>query len=245
MFVIYSDRVMRTLICIPTYNEADNIAPLIDAINAQGAGFDLLVIDDASPDGTGRIVAECMAQHDNLTMLERKEKGGLASAYIAGFKFGLEKGYDYVGEMDADFSHSPEALQEVQTLLDTGHYQFLIGSRYTAGGGTKNWGSIRRLISRFGSLYARSILRVPIADMTGGFNFWSADCLRAINLDQIVSEGYVFQIELKTRAHRAGMAFREFPIIFEDRRVGQSKMTRSIIFEAFYKVIRLRFAIKR
>jgi dolichol-phosphate mannosyltransferase len=234
---------MKILICVPTYNEAGNIAGIVKAIFALDLELDILVIDDSSPDGTGAIVTELMEQHDRLFLLERKGKGGLASAYIAGFRYSIEHDYDVVGEMDADFSHPPEALREVNRLFATGEYDFLIGSRYAEGGGTVNWGLIRKLISRFGSLYARTILGVPIKDMTGGFNFWTRQALDAIGIDRIVSEGYCFQIELKARACKGGMRFTEFPIIFEDRRVGESKMSKRIVLEAFHKVLLLRFTI--
>jgi len=234
---------LKVLICIPTYNEAENIAGIVEAIFSLDVGFDILVIDDGSPDGTAEMVRKLMSSHERLQLLEREEKGGLASAYVAGFRYSVQHGYDVVGEMDADFSHPPEALREVRRLLESGDYDFLVGSRYTAGGGTKNWGLVRKLISRFGSQYARMILGVPIRDMTGGFNFWTRRALEAIGIDRIMAEGYCFQIELKTRACRGGMRYTEFPIIFEDRRLGQSKMSKRIVLEAFYKVLLLRFKL--
>lgn len=231
---------MKKLICIPTYNEVENIGRLIDEIHSLSLGFDIMVIDDNSPDGTSAVVSDIMKNNDRTHLLVRDSKQGLASAYLAGFRFGIEKNYDYISEMDADFSHRPQALIGLNKILEENQYDFLIGSRYVTGGKTVNWGIIRKLISRGGSFYARTILGLPILDLTGGFNFWSKSCLEKINIDEVISEGYVFQVELKARAFKEGMRFIEHPIIFEDRRVGQSKMSKKIVFEAMYKVILLR-----
>ncbi len=234
---------MKLLICIPTYNEVENIRPLIEQIFALELGIELLVIDDHSPDGTAAMVRELMKIYTGLNLIERPGKQGLSSAYLAGFKYGLDRDFDFIAEMDADFSHDPVALTDILKLLKSGRYDFVIGSRYVPGGKTVNWGILRKIISRAGSLYARVILRVPINDLTGGFNFWSRQSLAVIGLDRIISEGYVFQIELKARACKGGMRFIEHPIIFEDRRVGKSKMNNKIFFEAMYKVIILRFSL--
>ncbi len=236
---------MKKLICIPTYNESGNIANIITAINELELDFNIVVIDDGSPDGTAKIVKKLMGTCDNVTLIERTGKLGLASAYLKAFKHGLDNNYDFIGEMDADFSHAPEALREINRHIESGAYDFIIGSRYVKGGETVNWGPLRKLISRGGSLYARTILRLPIRDVTGGFNFWSNRCLRTIDIKSIVSEGYVFQIELKARAYKAGMKFIESPITFEDRRVGESKMSKRIVLEAIYKVVWLKWILSR
>ena len=235
---------MRILICIHTYNEAENIKNLIDEINGLSLNFDILIIDDNSPDGTGDLVKNLQKTCSNLNLIERKNKLGLASAYLEGFRYGVEHQYDYIGEMDADFSHPPSKLKEVHSLVNQGQYDFLVGSRYISGGKVVNWGIVRKLVSKFGSLYARIILNIPILDMTGGFNFWSRSTLKDIDLTKIVSDGYVFQIELKTRAYKIGKKYYEFRITFEDRRVGQSKMSKKIFIEAFYKVLILFFKIR-
>ncbi len=235
---------MKPLICIPTYNEVDNICRIINAIDELELGFDILVVDDESPDGTGDAVDALRAKKSHLNLIRRKGKRGLAGAYIEGFRHGLRNRYDFIGEMDADFSHAPDALRDIRRLIDEGRHDVIIGSRYVAGGSTRNWGFIRKCVSQGGSLYARLLLGLPIRDLTGGFNFWSYACLDAINIDGIVSEGYVFQIELKAKACLHGFSYIEWPITFEDRRVGQSKMSRKIVFEAMYKVLWLRKHLK-
>ena len=234
---------MKKLICIPTYNEADNIGELITAISKLDLGFDIVVIDDDSPDGTSAIVESLKNSVDNLSLITRVEKRGFASAYIDGFQYGLDNRYEFIGEMDADFSHQPEALIEVNRIINENRYDFIIGSRYVDGGRTVNWGLIRRCISRGGSWYAATVLGLPINDLTGGFNFWSKECLTAIDIHSLIADGYVFQVELKYKAYLKKMRYIEFPITFEDRRVGQSKMSKKIVFEAFFKVIYLRYFV--
>ena len=201
--------------------------------------MELLIVDDGSPDGTGQIADQIAQSEKRLHVLHRKGKLGLGSAYVAGFQWGLEKGFEACIEMDADFSHRPAYLEPMLENLEK--FDFVIGSRYVSGGGTKNWGLIRKIISRGGSFYSRVILGAPIHDFTGGFNGWRAEVLRAISLDTIRSDGYSFQIELKYRAYQKGFRFVEFPILFEDRKVGHSKMSRKIVFEALRKVWSFRF----
>jgi len=218
---------------------------MIHSINELDLGLDILVIDDSSPDGTADAVRKVQGDYSNLFLLVRQEKKGLASAYKDGFTWAADHGYTHVGEMDADFSHNPEYLPKILSLIKKGHHDVLIGSRYVDGGGTKNWGVIRQMISRFGSTYARTFLGIPVMDMTGGFNFWPVSVLCEIEYKTIISEGYVFQIELKYRAFCKNYTFHEFPIIFEDRRAGETKMTPMIVLEAIYKVPYLRYIVQK
>jgi dolichol-phosphate mannosyltransferase len=235
---------MRVLICVPTYNEAESIGLLLDSIFRLGLGFEILVIDDQSADGTGDIVRRYQKANPGLHLMSREGKRGLASAYLAGFQYGLDHEYDYIGEMDADLSHPPIGLKACKDLILSKKPDFLVGSRYVEGGSTKNWPFWRQMISQGGSWYARNVLNVPIRDLTGGFNCWSAACLRKLQLETFISNGYVFQIELKYRALLRGCNFVEFPIVFEERRAGQSKISRRIVLEAIYKVWILRFKLK-
>ncbi|MFN3455815.1 MAG: polyprenol monophosphomannose synthase [Pseudobdellovibrio sp.] len=231
---------MKKLVIIPTYNEIENMKLLLPELLKLKNQFDILIVDDSSPDGTAAYVEQYAAQEEQraavrrIHVLLRKQKQGLGKAYIAGFKWGLENGYDVLTEMDADFSHAPHHLDELLTLIEK--HDVVIGSRYVAGGGTVNWGFIRKLISRGGSLYSRIILGYPLRDWTGGFNCWRREVLEAINLDGIQSNGYSFQIELKYKALKKDYEIFESPIVFEDRRIGQSKMSLKIVMEAFYKV---------
>ena len=199
----------------------------------------VLIVDDGSPDGTGKLADELVAKHPRLHVLHRTEKQGLGPAYIAGFRWGFDQGFERLIEMDADFSHNPRFLPEMLKLL--GQYDYVIGSRYVAGGGTVNWGLMRKFISRGGSLYSRTVLGAPIRDFTGGFNGWNRKVLESIQLETLEAGGYSFQIELKYRAFKKGFKFIEFPILFEDRRVGKSKMSSKIVFEALSLVPKLRF----
>lgn len=202
--------------------------------------IDVLIVDDSSPDGTANAVNQLKKTHQRLHLLLRQEKKGLGRAYIAGFHWGLSAGYDALIEMDADFSHRPQDLLKILDALES-KSDFVVGSRYVEGGGTVNWGLGRKLLSRGGSLYSRMILGFPLNDWTGGFNGWSRQCLEGIGLDNIRSEGYSFQIELKYRALKSGFRGTEVPIVFEDRRVGESKMSSKIVLEAFYRVWKIRF----
>jgi dolichol-phosphate mannosyltransferase len=229
---------MKSLIVIPTYNEKENIRPILQAVLAENLGVDVLVVDDSSPDGTGLIVQEMQKDQNQIHLLSRAGKEGLGRAYLAGFQWGLEKGYEVLVEMDADFSHRPADLRTLLLAVQTA--DFAVGSRYVKGGETKNWGLFRKLISRGGGVYSRWILGFPLRDWTGGFNAWKAETLRKINLPAVKSNGYSFQIELKYRALRAGCRGIESPIVFEDRRVGHSKMSSKIVLEALYRVWLLR-----
>jgi dolichol-phosphate mannosyltransferase len=231
---------MKALVIIPTYNERENVEAITSAVLAATADHvHVLVCDDSSPDGTGAIVTALMTTKPRLKLLTRKEKQGLGRAYIAAFKWGLENGYDVLVEMDADFSHRPEDLVKILKAVETA--DFAMGSRWVPGGSTINWGLGRKIISKGGSLYTRLILGYRVADYTGGFNAYTRRVLEKIGLDKIQSNGYSFQIELKYRALKAGFKGVEVPIVFEDRRVGQSKMSSKIVFEALGRVWGMRF----
>lgn len=230
---------MKTLIIIPTYNERENIAPLIDQVIKLNPGVEILVVDDNSPDKTSEVVKEKQLQYPNkVHLLSRPGKKGLGKAYLAGFDWGISEGFEALIEMDADFSHRPEDLVTLVSKVQT--HDFVIGSRYVAGGGTVNWGIFRKLISKGGSLYARMILGYPINDWTGGFNAWQTKVIEKIGTRNVTSEGYSFQIELKYKALKLGFKGVESPITFEDRRVGQSKMSSKIVIEALFKVWSIR-----
>lgn len=230
------------LVIIPTYNERDNLEPISAAVLKADPRVDILVVDDNSPDGTGQLADELAAKEPRIKVLHREKKQGLGRAYLHAFRWALEHQYQYIIEMDADFSHDPRYLPG---LLDTAvsGADIALGSRYVAGGGTVNWGVSRQLISQGGSLYARTILGVKIRDLTGGFKVFNRRVLEAIDLDAVQSSGYAFQIELTYRALKKGFTVKEVPIVFEDRRVGQSKMSRKIFLEAVTMVWKLRFTV--
>jgi dolichol-phosphate mannosyltransferase len=234
--------VKTPLVVIPTYNESENIGSLVTTVLASDVRLQVLVVDDNSPDNTADEVLR--VGQNNATprvFLElRPRKLGLGSAYVHGLNWGLARGYDFLIQMDADGSHDPVYLATMLRLAE--EYDFVVGSRYIPGGSTLNWGLGRRFLSRFGSFYARAVLGVDIADLTGGFNGWSAGVLRKIRLENARSDGYSFQIEMKYRAHKFGFKHVEFPIRFVDRRVGQSKMSASIAFEACWRVWEFRFS---
>jgi dolichol-phosphate mannosyltransferase len=232
---------LGVLVVLPMYNERDNIRPIVAAVLAQGDQFNALVVDDNSPDGTGQIAEELKREHpDRVDVLHRAGKLGLGTAYIAGFKYALAREYTHVFEMDADFSHPPEVLPKL--LAATERADFALGSRRVPGGATPDWTLLRRLISSGGSLYARLILGLPVHDLTGGFKCFRRAVLEAIDLDSVRSEGYCFQIEMTYRAHQLGFRAKEIPIVFMDRRVGQSKMSGRIVREAMFGVWRLKFS---
>ncbi len=227
------------LVIVPTYNEAENIEAFLSAVLGQEPRVDILVVDDNSPDGTGAIADRLAQKNQRVRVLHREKKEGLGKAYLHAFRWGLAEGYAHLIEMDADFSHSPKHLTEMldRALLGA---DLVIGSRWVKGGGTINWGLGRQFISKGGSTYARTILGLPLSDLTAGFMCFRRAVLEAIDLSSIHSSGYSFQIELKYRAHQQGFQIVEIPIIFEDRRVGKSKMSRKIVTEALTTVWKLR-----
>ena len=226
-------------VVIPTYNECENIDPLITQILEQ-LRCRILVVDDGSPDGTGALVAKRAREDERIGLLSRTGKLGLGSAYVAGFKRALAEGAQFVCEMDADFSHDPVYLPPLLHAAETS-YDLALGSRYVAGGGTSDWGRTRQLISRGGNLYAGLILGLPVRDATGGFRCYRRRVLETIDLDRIRSNGYAFQVEMVYRAMQHGFRVGEIPIIFPDRRVGKSKMSKRIVLEALVNVWRMRF----
>jgi dolichol-phosphate mannosyltransferase len=229
----------RACVVLPTYDERDNLPSIVPAILAASPELDVLVVDDESPDGTGEVADELAARDPRVRVLHRAQKQGLGAAYLDGFHVALRAGYGRILEMDADFSHDPARLPEL--LAASRDADVVLGSRYAPGGGTRNWGLGRRLLSRGGSLYARTILGVPVRDLTGGFKCFRREVLERIDLPSVTSTGYAFQIELTYRALRAGFRVVEVPITFVDRRVGQSKMSGAIVLEALWKVWGIRF----
>ncbi|MDP8924115.1 MAG: polyprenol monophosphomannose synthase [Chloroflexota bacterium] len=229
---------MKSLVIVPTYNERENVPRLLPAILDQDPSFHVLVVDDDSPDGTGRLADELAATEPRVHVIHRDGKRGLGTAYVAGFKWALDHGFDYVFEMDADFSHDPADLPRLLAAAMGGDVS--IGSRWVTGGGTQNWSLLRTLISRGGSLYAKLILGVPVNDLTSGFKCFASAVLRRLDLDEIHSNGYAFQVEVNYRCHRLGYRIAEVPIMFVDRRVGRSKMSPWIVLEAMGVVWKLR-----
>ena len=230
----------QSLIVVPTYNERDNVRLVAEQFLAALPGTELLFVDDNSPDGTGAILDELAAAEPRIHVMHRAGKLGLGTAYVEGFGWGLARGYDYLFEMDADGSHDPKYLPTMLALAEDGA-DVVIGSRYVPGGGTENWSLGRKVISRGGGLYARTVLGIDVQDVTAGFICWRRAALEAIELSTVSSNGYSFQIEMKYRAHQKGLRLVETPIMFVDRRVGQSKMSRAIVAEALVKVWALRF----
>jgi dolichol-phosphate mannosyltransferase len=235
---------VRIAICLPTYNERENVEAIVRALGRVFAEHDLdgrvLVIDDGSPDGTGEVADALAAELPWVEVLHRAEKAGLGPAYLAGFRRVLDEDAELVLEMDADFSHDPS---DVPRLVGAaGGADLVIGSRYVRGGGVRNWGAVRRAISRGGCLYAQAILSLPVKDSTAGFKCYRRTVLETIDLDAVDSKGYAFQIETTYRALRAGFRIVEVPVVFTDREEGSSKMSRSIVLEAVAKVPALRLA---
>lgn len=236
-------RARKTLIIIPTYEERDNLPRLIEEIHAVVPQAHILVVDDNSPDGTGALADGIASRDSRVHVKHRAGKLGLGTAYIEGFKWALERDYERVFEMDADFSHQPKYLP---IFLERAEERDLVlGCRYMKGGGTEDWTFWRRFVSKGGNLYARIVMGLRFKDLTGGFKCFRREVLETIDLDAVKSKGYAFQIELTYRAHLAGFSIGEVPIIFPDRRVGQSKMSGRIVREAMINVIKLRFAKKR
>jgi dolichol-phosphate mannosyltransferase len=230
---------VRILICLPTYNERENLESMVRAIGGLGLeGLEVLVIDDTSPDGTGDIADRLANELPWVHVLHREQKEGLGPAYLAGFRRALELGADLVFEMDCDFSHDPADVSRLTAAAENA--DLALGSRYVEGGGTRNWGLVRRFISRGGSLYAQVLLQLGIRDLTGGFKCYRRTVLETIDLDAITSRGYAFQIETTYRTLQAGFRVVEVPIVFSDREVGGSKMSKAIVLEAIWKVPLLR-----
>ncbi len=223
---------MRALVVVPTFNERENIERLVRTVRKVVPETGVLVVDDASPDGTAEVVRGLTSELDGLYLLERSHKSGLGSAYRAGFTWGLERGYDAFVEMDADFSHDPETLSDLLDTLAKGH-ELVIGSRYVPGGSIPNWSWHRHLLSRGGNVYASAVLGLGVADSTAGFRAYTAGLLRRIPLESVRAEGYGFQIEMTYRARQAGASIAEVPIRFVDRVAGESKMSSAIVLEAF------------
>jgi dolichol-phosphate mannosyltransferase len=229
----------KAVVIIPTYNEISNIEKMLETLDKTHPLLNVLIIDDGSPDGTAQVIKNYQMKKKNLHLLERKGKLGLGTAYIMGFKWALQKEFQAVITMDCDFSHEPEAIPTFTDKI--GHYDLVIGSRYTGGIRIMNWPMQRLLLSYFASIYARMITGIPFFDSTGGFNCYSRKALSSLNLDKIFSIGYAFQIELKYKIWSQGLPCVEVPITFFERTVGNSKMSRKIIIEAVINVFRLRF----
>ena len=230
---------------LPTYNEAENVGPIVAAageVLARAApdGFRVLIVDDGSPDGTGELAEQLAAEHEWVSVLHRTEKAGIGPAYLAGFRHALARGAGYVMEMDSDFSHDPADLARLLAAAYDGA-DLVLGSRYVPGGGVRNWGLLRRLISEGGSTYARIVLGLKVKDLTGGFKCFRREVLETIQFDSVRSRGYAFQVELTYRAVQAGFRVVEVPIVFRDRERGQSKMSWRIAAEAMWLVPLLRF----
>ena len=228
----------KTLIIIPTYNEIENLPLMIPALEALNLGLEILVVDDGSPDGTGAWVREQQTTRPHLHLIQREGKLGLGSAYVRGFKYALEHGYDHVFEMDADFSHDPAYIPDFLAAIREA--DLVIGSRYINGVNVVNWPMSRLLLSYFANMYARWITGIPVRDATGGFKCFRADALRQLDLDGISSGGYSFQIEVNYKLWKKGCRIREIPIIFKDRTMGTSKMSGGTIREALFLLVKLR-----
>jgi dolichol-phosphate mannosyltransferase len=232
-------QVPKAVLCLPTYNERENLEPMLRALGNKGVH--VLVIDDNSPDGTGPLADRLATELDYVDVLHREHKEGLGPAYLAGFRRALADGAELVLEMDCDFSHDPNDVPRLLAAVEGGA-DLALGSRYAPGGGVRNWGLLRRFISAGGSLYARVLLGVKVRDLTGGFKCYKRAVLERIDLDAVESKGYAFQIETTYRALRAGFKVVEVPITFADREVGGSKMSKAIVAEAIWKVPGLRLA---
>ncbi len=231
---------MKRLVIIPTYNEKPNISKLVSKLQSlKIEGLDILFIDDNSPDGTGKILKSFQKDNPNLLLIERESKLGLGTAYIMGFKYGLENGYDYIAQMDADFSHNPKDL--IPLFEEAEKHDWVVGSRYISGINVVNWPLRRLVLSKGANVYTQIVTGLPIKDGTAGFKCWNRRVLEAVALDAVRSRGYSFQIEMNYRAWKAGFKCHEHSIVFIDRTVGQSKMSKNIIYEAVWMVWRLVF----
>lgn len=237
------DGLGRTVMVVPTYNEADNLEWIVGRLRRAQPQVDLLIVDDGSPDGTGRLADDLAAADPAITVLHRTEKAGLGAAYLHGFRVALDAGYDVVGEMDADGSHQPEQLHLLLDALQSA--DLVIGSRYVPGGSVVNWPLRRKLLSRGGNLYVRLLLGISVRDATAGFRLFRRQTLEKIDLDGVVSTGYVFQTDLVTRTLRAGLTVREVPIEFVERERGDSKMSGAVASESLRLVTRWGVAERR
>ena len=229
---------MNKLVIIPTYNEAENISRLVEAIVGVCNNCDILIVDDNSPDGTARIINEWTKKDARVKLITRDSKDGIGPAYVAGFLAAIRAGYDYVLQMDADLSHDPNIIP---VLFDEAtRSDLVIGSRYVSGGRVERWNILRRIVSRLGSLYAKIILGVPVSDLTGGFKCFRREVLEAIDLSSIRSRGYAFQVETTFRTYKKGFRIKEIPIVFTERREGKTKMSGAIFIEAVINVWKMR-----
>ena len=231
---------MKTLVIIPTYNEIENIEKIISSVLSQDRRIEILIVDDSSPDGTGKTVKNLKKTENRIHILERPGKMGLGTAYVTGFKWAVKNEYDYIFEMDADFSHDPKSLPVF--LKEIENYDLVIGSRYIKGVSVINWPMSRLILSYFANKYASIVTGCPIKDLTGGFKCFRKEVLQSLNLDKIHSDGYSFQIEVDFKVYSKGFRIKEIPIIFADRTEGNSKMSKKIVWEAIFMVWRLRFA---
>ena len=228
----------KILVVIPTYNEAENIPKLIPAVLRQARGIEVLIVDDGSPDGTGALVRRMMRKSGKIHLLERSTKSGLGTAYVAGFRYALQGSYEYVFEMDADFSHDPNEIPNFLSVVQNA--DLVIGSRYTNGVRVLNWPMRRLLLSYYANIYTRIMTGLPLHDATGGFKCYRRKVLESIDLGRITSNGYAFQIEMSYKAWKRGFRLTEIPIIFLDRQVGTSKMSKNIVYEALLMLWKLR-----
>lgn len=229
---------MKILVIIPTYNEKENISTILPLVLKQDQEIEVLVVDDNSPDGTGILVEELQSSNSRIKLIKREKKTGLGTAYIAGFDYALQNGYDYIFEMDSDFSHDPSYIPDfLKAIKDS---DLVLGSRYIRGVNVVNWPMTRLLLSYFANVYARWVTGLPVRDSTGGFKCFKREVLEKIGLDNIHSNGYAFQIEMSFRTWKKGFKIKEIPIIFVDRRAGESKMSKKIVREAIWMVWKLR-----
>jgi len=231
---------MKTLLIIPTYNEIENLRPLLDQVGVYAPETDILIVDDHSPDGTGALADQLQQENARVHVLHRPGKLGLGTAYLAGFQYALQHGYEAAFEMDADFSHDPRYLPAFYQAIEQA--DVVIGSRYIAGGATPNWSLLRRLISGGGNIFARVLLGLPVHDCTAGYRLYRRRVLEGLDLQTVQSQGYAFQIEMAYRSVKHGFTIVETPIVFLDRRVGKSKMSRKIVLEGFTYVLKTRFS---
>lgn len=229
-----TDASLRTLVIIPTYNEIENLQPIVDRVLAANAHTDVLVVDDGSPDGTGALADELATRHTEVNVLHRSEKNGLGEAYLAGFAWGLARDYWALVEMDADGSHDPADLPRM--IDELVHHDVVLGSRWTPGGEVRNWPLLRKIISRGGNIYTRLALAVNVHDATGGYRVFNARALERIDLDDVASQGYCFQVDLLWRALQCQLRVVEVPIVFVERERGESKMSGSIVLESLLRV---------